>query len=158
MSAGTERSRFCGVIGALLLVVCAAPSIRARDANDPRLQSFVPASGKAVVYVYRPAQRWGRDLTFWLSIDGRHIGNLPNGQVIRFEVDPGDHDVWATMNPLFTGRFVLTPVAAVAGQAYFVRAGFHGSRELISAVPDQRELLVCCTLAEPTRMAARLFQ
>jgi hypothetical protein len=146
------------VLGAVLLALCAAPSVHARDVNDPRLQPLAPANGKAVVYVYRPAQRWGRDLTFWLSIDGRHIGNLPNGKVIRFEVDPGDHDVWVTMTPLSTGRFVLTPIAAVAGQAYFVRAGFHKSRELIAVVPDQREMLACCELVEPARVGVPLFQ
>jgi hypothetical protein len=156
MSAGGNRLRCLGIPGAFLLGVCTAASVCALDSDDSRAKISAPTGGKAVIYVYRPAQKAGRDLKFWLSIDGRHIGDLPNGKFFRTEINPGDHELWVSGRTI-ENRFVPVRIAAVAGQSYFVRTAYSSRGELDVLAKDEQELVDCCALAEPAQVAPTFF-
>lgn len=60
-----------------------------------RAESFSPAPGKSLVYVYRPSGLLGAAVNARVSMDKRSKGELPNGKFMCLEVSPGHHELLA---------------------------------------------------------------
>lgn len=57
-----NSSRVLGILALLLLAACASAPVVAPKPEDQQAKDFAPASGKAVVYVYRPKFSWGYEI------------------------------------------------------------------------------------------------
>lgn len=126
--------------------------------EDRRAKEFAPASGKAAIYVYRLDGWVGSADKFPVAIDGRLLGTIANGTYYLVDVTPGSHDVSIGWGPgmlpspagSLNARVVVTTLATVPGEIYFVRAG-HGNQnhQRVDQTTGRRELLACCRLVPP---------
>ena len=83
---------------ATLTVACATTTM-APETLDAAAKQFVPAPGKARVYVTRPGTQGAAGLAN-VMIDGRLIGQLAIQTYVYADVEPGEHSIaWNGVHP-----------------------------------------------------------
>jgi len=129
------RSAEC-VIGTLLGAGC-APLQRASDDLDNEAKQFLPAQGKANLYVVRPSIFGGRYL--WaIEIDGKPVGAIAEHTYILLELAPGQYAVTAVTGEtrhtlavdVKTGGIVIVEVVS--------RMGMTQSRAELRELPSEQ--------------------
>ena len=114
-----------------ILKICAAvallgywPARGLAAEPDQQAKAFLPATGKAAIYIYRKNGWRGSGGGFPVTVDGRRVGTIENGTYYWLEVDPGDHEVWVGWDKSMVHgptdpirpRIILIPFSAQAGQ------------------------------------------
>jgi Protein of unknown function (DUF2846) len=142
-----------GAIAFFWMSACLAGPTLAPKADDQRAKTFVPAAGRAAIYVYRHSRGPAYKSFVPLAIDGQEIGGIAFKTYYVVEVEPGSHDVWLGLGPDLLPNAKLIPLVinAFAGQSYFVRSGtaYNQHHEVVDASTGKKELLSCCKLAVP---------
>jgi Protein of unknown function (DUF2846) len=105
------RTAFLAATTAWLLAGCATPTAkelvgaaigrpyqptaedRAKLPADSNFKLQPPASGKAVVYIYRNSQFYAGGVNYQVFIDDRLSGAMGNGQYVRLEMASGEYDL-----------------------------------------------------------------
>ncbi len=127
----------------------AAPSAQPASASaQPPAASTRPAATEgsaserpATIYFYRPKRFQGSALKPSVFVDDARVGNLHNGDSIKFSVTPGSHRIYSTDKS--TGM----DLNAKAGETYYVRidiqVGFwkgHGGVTLVDPQQGKYEV------------------
>jgi len=117
-----------------LLAGCATVPMASADL-DQKAKSFVPAPGKASLYVYRN-ENLGGAVPMLVTVDGRNIGQTAAKTFFWLTVNPGRHVVESHAENTST-----LSVDAVAGANYFiwqeVKMGLWMARSALQQVDDQ---------------------
>jgi len=79
--------------------------------------TFQPSSGKARIYVYRPAQAFGSAARLKVAIDSQFIGKTASGTFLMVEVMPGTYRVSGLTSESNRG----VAIEAIADSSYFFK-------------------------------------
>ena len=113
-----------GSIVLILSLVCVCVISVGCAANQPGAATAPPNSGHLIV---NRVANFGTDLGLILSIDGKDVGSLPEGQNYDGYLSAGQHRLTARVDPNRTearpGRTTLT---VKAGQTYSYTAAWSG--------------------------------
>ena len=97
---------------AFLLCGCAATGEKFRT-------SEATPENKGVIYFYRRLEHMGMFDRPMLADNGKHIQRILNGEYIRYETDPGHHDLRTDSAYIDKG----IDLTVEAEKTYYVRAG-----------------------------------
>ena len=153
------------LIGCALTPPAAPDAIVAPADTDQQAKRFAPPAGKSAIYIYRQsAFRGGGRIA--VSIDGRELGTLPQGNYFAIDVEPGEHEVWVGgyfTTTLLPGEHpivaVQIPVVSATDAVQFVRASKDDkNHQVVTNDVGKQELLACCVLMQPKESDSRLFR
>ncbi len=115
--------------------------------GSPFLMPDKATQGKALVYFFRPSAFVGNMASPTLVDNGKEIGDIENGQFVKYEALPGKHK-------FHTDTMIIdkeTEFDLVAGETYYIRAalqqGFWTSTwQLTRIFPEEalQEMKSCC--------------
>jgi len=93
--------------------------------TTPTTPAVAPAgtettSGAAVLHIYRLHHLTGAGSKLFVEVDGRQVGRLDNGEVMRLELAPGKHNLNATDSRFKSDRPIYG-MQMDAGKEYWVR-------------------------------------
>ena len=119
--------------GSLLLVGCAdLPA--ASSEKDQAAKLFIPAVGRANIYVARSGNGPGGSDSFDLKFDGVKVCRLAASTYFVISAEPGPHEVSVSLYGITSSATLL----AVAGNNYFfevtARPGFIGAEPVLKVV------------------------
>jgi len=120
-----KAARWIAPVLALVLAGCATgPAVRLASAeSDAAAKQFVPAEGRANVYIARSNDPAGGVASFTLTIDGKTIGPIGPGTFYLVVVDPGKHSLTAAA----TLNSAKATLEVQAGKNYFYEITSTGS-------------------------------
>jgi hypothetical protein len=117
------------------------PDIPAQQQPAESVSTPSVQQAQATIYFYRPRRFQGSALRPSVFVDDARVGNLHNGDSIRFSITPGNHRIYSTDKS--TGM----ELDAKAGETYYVRVdiqvGFfkgHGGVTLIDPQQGKYEV------------------
>ena len=115
-----------GLLLSCLLASCAA--------QGPAFTEAPPPGGKALVYIYRPYNKWMSAQDAGFEANGKRIGFLDPQGYTYFHAPPGHYDlhlfwpfgVWTLQTPELWSSDVRLPVDLNAGETHYFRLSING--------------------------------
>lgn len=104
-------------------------------AKGPDFADAPPPGGKALVYIYRPYNKWMSAQDAGFEANGKRIGFLDPGGYTYFHAPPGHYDirlfwpfgVWTLQTPEMWSSDVKVPVDLNAGETHYLRLSIDGN-------------------------------
>jgi hypothetical protein len=142
-----------GLIPLCFLAACAA--------QGPAFTEAPPPGGKALVYIYRPYNKWMAAQDAGFDANGKRIGFLDPGGYTFFHAPPGHYDihlfwpvgVWTLQTPALWTSDVTLPADFNAGETHYFRLTIDGDIGGFSG--NSMQMHVGWRLAEVAPAAAR---
>ena len=109
------------------------PALHTTSAASQRALNFVPTSGMAKVYVFRPHRLIGYLLPYKLTFDRENFGVLSDVSFLATTVAPGEHEIQAEFPEVktATNQFVVE-----AGKSYFFQVSAASSGVKLEGVAE----------------------
>jgi len=135
------------ILAAVVLALggCASTS-QATPERDAEAKRFVPVSGAATIYLYRPDFPTFDQNDPAVYADGRLIGTVLPGSFFRFAAEPGtrvihsdSQDAGSLKIEARSGELHFMSLTVIAGQSRYAT---------VSADTGKRDIVRCCALME----------
>lgn len=113
LRAGNSANPCLVLLTAVVIYVSGCASGPTARASGPQFSDYTDISDdKALVYIYRQAEKWGYDRNYALRANGEPVAILRSGGYIPYIADPGMVRFSATLN--FNLAMVMIPAQGVS--------------------------------------------
>ena len=118
--------KYCSII-CILTLACAGIALVGCETTGTGAAATAPPPPNSARLLVNRVANFGSDLVLVLSVDGKDVGSLTEGNNYSGYLSPGQHTITARVSPNETGvRAARKTLSVKAGQTYSYTAGQSG--------------------------------